>query len=257
MINREDWETACRDLIVGGRKRLGPPPTFEEAEALSEGKLPEAEAERIRELLSCYPDLLRVLVVPFPEDTAGILTDEELAADLSKIRSRIRRAAVPQPGLPRRRPGLRLFAIAAGLVIAVAAGSIAVWRMTGPRTLTTQELYPDGSRAVSGRSGVPSEAPKQLFTNADYVLQPLFDSRRPYREYRIELLELPSPLSVTGGASPPRRVWLQKVIPHPDGTFPVRLSTDDLAPGLYRLVLYGVNETPESLAEYTVRLSPR
>ena len=55
--------------------------------------------------------------------------------------------------------------------------------------------------------------------------------------------------------APPRRVWLrEKVVQQPDGSFPVRLSTDDLDPGLYRLVLYGADGTVEYLAEYTIRL---
>jgi hypothetical protein len=41
-----------------------------------------------------------------------------------------------------------------------------------------------------------------------------------------------------------------------DGSYPVELSTEHLAPGLYELVLYGVDGgAADRMAVYTIRLS--
>jgi hypothetical protein len=249
MISRDDWEAAYRHLIAVDRRRLGPPPTFEEVEALSRGELPEEEAERVRERLSCYPDLLRVLTEPFPANAEGVLTDDEIAADLAKIRERARHTpASPAPPVPfpERRPAYRSLAIAAGIVIAVAIGIVSVRRtMSEPRSMMTQVLYPEAQRR-----GLPSQTAVPLSKKVDYMLQAVFSSRRQYGQYRMELLDVAS--------VPPRRIWLRDdVTQRPDGTYVVRLSTDELEPGLYRLVLYGVDDTVEPLAEYTIRLSVR
>jgi hypothetical protein len=248
MIRREEWDAAYRGQLADGQKRVGPPPTFEQVEALSRGELPEEEAEHVRELLSYYPDMLRVLTQPFPAAGEGILTDQELAADLAKIREHVRgTSGLPPIVFPHKKSLRRFLPIAAGVVIAMVLGSLAVWRMTSqPRVLLTQVLYPEGNRGVGAR-GVPSATPAHLSKGADYILKPVFDSRRSYREYRLELLDLSS--------APPRVVWLRNnVAQQQDGTYPIRLSTSDLKPGLYRLVLYGVDEGVENLAEYTIRV---
>src|SRR5262249_33149361 len=97
MIRKEDWDAAYREQIAGGQKRVGPPPTFEQVEALSRGELPEPEAERVRETLSYYPDLLRVLTEPFPSVADAVLTDQEIEADLARIRERARQRNRPSP----------------------------------------------------------------------------------------------------------------------------------------------------------------
>lgn len=247
MITKEQWDAIYREEIADGQKRLGPPPTFEEVEALSRGELSDAEAQRVRELLSYYPDLLRVFTEPLPANAEGVLTDEELASDLSRIRSRLRDGQVSVRKTARKDPAWRMLAIAAGVVIAVTLGSIGVWRKTTQqRPLLTVFVYPEASRGIDAR-GLPGVTPARISTNADYVLNPVFESRRQYREYRIELLDLTT--------EPPKRLWLRDhVARQPDSTYPVRLSTKDLEPGLYRLVLYGVDEAVEELAEYTLRL---
>jgi len=92
-ITKDDWKRVYAQLLAEGRKRLGPPPTAEEVEALFEGRLSGKDADRVRELLAYYPEMARVWFTPFPseEEAAGILTPEELAEDISKIRRRINR----------------------------------------------------------------------------------------------------------------------------------------------------------------------
>lgn len=258
MISRADWDAAYQRLLAEGQKRLGPPPTFEEVDALSRGELPESEAERVRTSLAHYPELLRVLTEPFPANAEGVLTDQQLAADLARIREGVSRKTAPiasreaaPPVAPRKeRFSSRTLAMAAGIAIAIAIGSVAVRQMTRePRAVVTLMLDSDGIRG-GGRRGVPAQPPIQLSTSTDYTLQPIFTSPRHYREFRLELLDL------SDGDTPPRRVWLREHVPQqPDGTLAVDLSTEDLDPGLYRLVLHGVNQTPEPVAEYTLRLS--
>ena len=250
MIRKEDWDAVYRRQLADGQQRLGPPPTFEQVEALSSGRLPEEEAERLRELLSYYPDLLRVLTEPFPDSGDGGLSNDELKTDLDKIRERIRAAAPPPLAFPRKESPRRALPLAAGIIIAIALGGVGVWRMTShPRGVVTQVLYPERTRGLGAR-GVPSATPVHLSKGTDYLLEPVFDSPRAYREYRLELLDL--------GTTPPRRVWLREnVTPQRDGTYPVRLSTGNLDPRLYRLVLYGVDGTVDHLADYTIRLKAK
>ena len=132
MIRKEEWDAAYRRLIVDGRRDAGPPPSFEEVEALSRGELSEQDAERVRAALACYPDLLRVFSEPFPQDAAEVLSGEQLADDLAKIRERVRRSTVQPLPASRRRTSPRGWAIAAGLAIAIAAGSIIDLRASRP-----------------------------------------------------------------------------------------------------------------------------
>jgi hypothetical protein len=250
MIRKEDWDAVYRRQLADGQKRLGPPPTFEEVEALSSGQLPEEKAERIRELLSYYPDMLRILTEPFPDSGDGVLKDEELEADLDKIRERIRTTAPSPLAFPQKEWPRRAFPLAASIIIAIALGGVGVWRMMShPRGVVTQVLYPERDRGIGAR-GAPSATPARLSKDTDYLLEPVFDSPRAYREYRLELLDL--------GTTPPRRVWLREnVTQQRDSTYPVRLSTDKLDPGLYRLILYGVDGSVDDLADYTIRLKAK
>lgn len=244
MMTRDDWDAAYQQQLAEGRSRVAPP-TYEEFEALTAGRLSEADADRVRETLSYYPELVRLFTEPLSANGEGVLSEEELSADLASVRERVRHLP-PLQSEPAEGRQSRVFALAAGVVIALALGGVAVWRMTSrPRPLLSQVLYPEGTRG--GVPGVPSVTPVRLSKGNDYMLEPAFDSPRSYREYRVELLDL--------SATPPRRVWLREnVTPRADGTFPVRLETDDLDAGLYRLVLYGVDGTADDLAEYTIRL---
>lgn len=246
MIGKEDWEAAYRRLTTEGRERLGPPPTFEEAESLSRGELPDAEAERVRALLSVYPDLLRVLTEPVPANAENVLKDAELEADLVALRGRMRGVVreEPRPSIPFPIQG-RSFpwvAIAAGVLLAVAVGVFLQRTTSGTRQVVTLALYPETMRR--GAAGPPAIT---LWQREDYDLQLVYDSGRPDGDYDLELLDATT--------DPPRRVWLRDVSKRPDGTFTVRLSTEAMAPGLYRLVLHGADGTAGPVARYTIRLS--
>lgn len=248
MISRNQWEAATRELIAKNRANVGPPPTFEQVEALSRGELSDEEAERVREVLSHYPDMLRILTEPFPTEAEGVLSEEQLAADLARIRSQIRRApTAPTPiDFPPHRSSPRVMALAAGFAIAIAIGSLAVWRLTSePRATQTKVIFADGVRG--GTRGGPDQAPAQLSTATDYNLHLVVSARGANPECRVELYDV--------SAETPAHLWTREhVQQHADGTYLVDLPTDDLEPGLYRLVLYDAVRN-ELLATYTFRLS--
>jgi len=234
MIRKEDWDAVYRDHIAAGQERVQPP-TFEQVEKLSRDELDDDEAERVRRSLSFYPDLLRILAEPFPTDDVA-LSEHELAAARAKIRGAARRSAAPQ-----------WFAIAASVIVVIALGGFWIWRTSQhPRPLVTQVVYSERERGAHAR-GIPSTPPLSLSNDADYLLKPVFDPPHPYRDYRIELFDV--------SATPPRRIWVREhVTRETDGTYPIHLSTEDLQPGLYRLVLYGIGGPSENLAQYSLRI---
>lgn len=245
-MNTREWQDARQDLLEEGRRRVGPPPDVEKVEAFLRGDLPEEEAQRVREVLAYYPELVRVMMT---EDSSSdaTLTDAQREADVASMRQRLGLSSVVAAAIPHRRERSRMFALAAGIIIAVAIGSIALMRWSSePRPTTTKVLIADIEKGTRGSS---SNSAVVLDSGSDYLLKPLYSPPRANREYRLELLDL--------NATPHRSVWQQKVEPELDGSFPARLSTEDLEPGHYLLVLYGVDEETERLATYSLLLEPR
>jgi hypothetical protein len=253
MITKSDWEDAYQDLLAEGRERLGPPPTVEKVLALYAGQLDDAEAEKVRELLSYYPEMARVMTDTFPTEADGVLTGDEVAADRAKLRTFLGLdPAAPPVGLPKvaslahRLPAWQL-ATAAIVVIAIGIGGYAAWlsyRMPSEERI----FHADGQRGASLTRGPAEQTPIQLLTDTRYHLKVVFRPEQPYREYRMELFAL-----ATG-----RSIWTQNGLQRqPDGFYPVDLSTKGILPGRYQFVLSGVNEKAVPLATYTVRLSRR
>lgn len=246
MISKEDWQTAYRDALDDGRRRVDPPAPAE-VEALFDGRLEGEEAERVRQRLAYYPEMARAMTTPFPESADAVLSESEIADDLAKIRERV---GVPAPApqevvVPFRRPRRQFFAIAAGIVIALAIGSVIMQQwLREPRSVLTITIYPDATRGLS------PPTPAQLSTENDYVLHAVPALAGTHREYRVELFDVT--------ARPAEKVWTRDdVTPRSDGTLSITLPAGDLDPGLYRLVLYGVDGTDERLGTYTLRLSAR
>jgi hypothetical protein len=247
MISKEDWKSAFDEMIAEGRRRLEPP-TVEEVEKLFNGKLGEAEADRVRNLLTYYPEMARAMTMPFPEDAEGAMTDEEIAAGLADIRRKVQLPPSPAARVPRRRriPS-RTLAMAASVAVAVGLGGVAVWRLQRAQPAgVIKVLYADGERGGVHR-GPQEQPPIELETKTDYILKPVFRPSHAYREYRLELFDL--------NAATARPVWHRSGVERQaDGSYQVELSTEDFPPGRYRLVLYGVDDAPVPLAVYTIRL---
>ncbi len=241
MISKSDWQTAYDEILDEGRKRL-PPPAVEEMEALQEGRLSEAEADRVREQLSYYPELVRVMTEPVPADATGLVTDEEVAAGLAALKERVQRERGAVPIRPRR-PMHQILARVAVVVIVVGGGALFAYRLLNRYDGASVMLSADGQLAGSGE-----QTPHQLSTETDYVLRPAFRPERAYRSYRLELFD------VSGDVHRSVETW-RGVERAADGSFPVELSTKGFAEGRYRLVLYGMDDQPVRLASYTIRLT--
>jgi hypothetical protein len=245
MISKSDWQTAYDQILDEGRKRLSPP-TVEEMEALQEGRLSEAEADRVREQLSYYPELVRVMTEPVPADAAGLVSDEEVAAGLAALRERIRRERAPERAptpIHPRRPRRQILTRAAVVIILIGGGALLAYRMLNRFEGTPVMLSADGQ--LSGRG---EQTPHQLSTETDYVLRPAFRPERAYRSYRLQLVDL------SGDVPRSIETW-NGVERAEDGAYPVELSTKGFAEGRYQLVLYGIDGQAVRLASYTIRLT--
>jgi hypothetical protein len=245
MITKSDWQNAYREILEEGRERIGPPPTPEKIEELLAGSLPEEEAERVREALAYYPELLRVMTEPVPADPSTVVTDEEVAGGLARLRQRIKHESGPSR-IRRPRPFRRILMPAAAVVILL-AGGILTYRRTHRFEGTPVLLSADGELAGPSAGG---QTPHQLSTETDYLLEPAFLPDRKFADYKLELLDL--------SGDTPRVVesWTD-VRQERDGSFPIQLSTKGFIEGRYQLVLYGVDDKPVRLATYTIRLSRR
>lgn len=244
MSTTDDWQEARREALKEGQRRVGPPPPVEKVEALLRGELPPEEAQHVLKVLAYYPELLHVMTVPEAGDETPVLTDAQREEDFNRICGRSAAAVIAMS--PPKRESVRFIAIAAGIVVAAMIGGVVLmqrWQRE-PRELTRKVLIADGVRSARGGS---TAHPVVLVADTTYLLKPLHRPSREYRGYRLELLDM--------GATPHRSVWKQDDVErHADGSFPAELSTDDLAPGDYELVLYGVSGEAEHLATYTLRI---
>jgi len=243
MNDSSGWKDAYRDVIAEGRKRLDPP-TVDEVEALFENKLPEAEAERVRKLLAYYPEMARAMIEPFPADTAGVPAATQPPAATPAAAP----TPVPKPlPFPKRLPR-PAFAVAAGLIVVLAIGAIVAGLFkSGPAAsiAVTRKVYPTD---IGARGGASAPPPILLEQDRDYRLELVFTPDREYREYRLVFLDL--------GSAPARSLW-SRDHEHPEqpGVYAVPLSTK-LPPGLYELVLYGLDDgEAEHLATFAIRVS--
>lgn len=252
MITKDDGHDAYRVFLAEGRKRLGPPPTPAQIDALTDGRLSEDEAARVRELLIYYPEL-----TPFEMlNTSSILTDAEMAEDREQLRRRIfgedaESPAKPDvsvfPAPPRQFPRIAVAAVIGFVLIAIGVAATYLYRHSDfpYRNATAVILRPDGQLAVT--RGAAHQTPHQLSTDTVYRLRPLFRPEHEYRRYDLELFDR--------SRGSPRSVWKRRNVERArDGSFPATLSTADLAPGRYELVLYGIGERSERLATYSIRL---
>ncbi|MBV9493529.1 MAG: hypothetical protein JOZ54_04740 [Acidobacteria bacterium] len=240
MISKEDWRLAYEQMLEEGRQKFEPP-TVEEVEKLFNGELEGEEAERVRDVLSYYPEIARAMTIPFPEeDDPGVSNVAEMEAGLAEIRRRAR---------PPRRRQFRVFAYAASIVVLIGMGGL-VYQQSQRTPLTTKILLADGARGGSaGPRGSLMQPPIDLYTETRYRLQPVFHPSHAYREYRLDLYDFTAPA--------PRIAWSGRVQRAPDGSFPFELSTKGYAPGTYRLVLFGVDDAPAKIAVYSIHMYER
>lgn len=241
MVDKSDWQDVHRRLVADGRKQFAEPPTTEEVEALFAGKLSEADAERVREMLAYYPEMARAMTTEFPDPNAQVLTDRERAEDREKLRTRLR--------IPGRQPkkqlwfeiGIPIAAVLAGVIFAFVFYAPA-HRGTDISTVAVQVLQPNGAR---GSEQTPIHVSQSA---AGYHFKPVISHVPHYGSYRFDIVALDTPQ--------PRKIWSRDDVPeHADRSFDLQVPGDVLPLGIYRIELYGTtaNATTE-LATYTIRV---
>jgi len=248
MIRKNDWEAAAEAHMAERRSALGPPPAPEEVLAFFNGSLTPTEAERVRELLICYPELARIATAPFPlpeEDADEMLSDAQLAHDWSAIQSRVQT----------REPQFwRAMAIAAGIVAAVL--SVLLFRaetnerrqsraLQWPRpNVESHLLLPDGHRGGAAESAV--ELPPQA---GDFLLVASLINVEVHSDYRVEIVS---------SRTPGRALWSAAGVQRrADDTLTVLVPQNFLAPGVYTLAVDGLDGARVvHLAKYSFRVPP-
>jgi hypothetical protein len=236
MITKSDLQAVLDEMRTEDRRTRREPPTVEEMLAYRRGELSGDEEARIRETLIRWPELLRALMTPYPEDDA--IEPEVLERQWSAMRHHIGAGSGGRVLTFRN----ALTAIAAAL--AITFGTL-LWQarqeLRSPRALPQQTLMPDGQRG----NGDPAIT---LTGSGDaYLLAPTLIGDQTFERYRFELVD---------SFTPPRTAWRSgDVQPTEDSTFAVLVPRSFVAPGRYQLILYGVNgERREKLETYTVRV---
>ncbi|HYO12484.1 MAG TPA: hypothetical protein VE685_04725 [Thermoanaerobaculia bacterium] len=275
MTSKSDWEAAYRELLEEGRQRLGEPPSVEDLLAFSRGRLPEAEAARVREFLSYNPEMARALLepLPFPEEIRpgdpAFLSEEELEQDRQAIQAGLAQpvdagSAVPENTRPRRRTAelgdrrslqrWRRSTVAAALLAAVLGGSL-VWtqsevqrlrrELETPRTdVDRRQLVPDGDRDAVG-----GQEPIALRSEADsFLLVPLLIDPPSAPEVRLRILQ--------GEGKTAKEVWSASGLLRDGADLEILVPRAFLRSGdPYRIELRGVRAGQEELLEtYTIQL---
>lgn len=248
-MDKNDWIAASEELVADERERLGPPPSAAEVRAYLRGELPPEEAERIRDLLVCYPDLALSLTAAPGEGAARILSDEELAANWNAMQTRL---AERRRREARRRIPVRVPPIAAMLVIGVATIALLQWRWNGERERLTRQLHEPrvhGQRhtlepiATRGSSGPhPYRLPAG---EENFLLAPALVNSDEYSDYRVEIVGV--------SVSPPKTVWTRSGVPRTAaGTLELSVPRAFLRKGIYRIDIYGDAAKPELIANYLI-----
>jgi hypothetical protein len=247
MNTKSDWRTVNEQLMNDDRRKLEPP-TAEEMLAYTRGELSPEDEQRVRERLVCYPDLVRTLTEPFPDEGAepgdrDYIPDEEYASHWDALQPRLRRSKRSTQG--RRLQFWRTSAaLAAALAVALGLGWwLSLPGAASPRIVEqTESLMPDGRRGGSGTTGLV-----QKRGDSSLLVVPLINPR-DYVEYRLELIRVKNN----------RTLWRSGVTrPRQDGPyagFSVLIPNEIVDRGEYRIVVHGVaGKTERPVASYPVR----
>jgi hypothetical protein len=267
--DRSEHPRDLRDALVETLRRArrqAPPgglphPTPDELVAYHSGELPDPERERLREHLAFCPEC-----ADFVLDYRGFAAAEPAAAASAAAAAwerhrepaweAVRRGIGGAPAAPETdrgpdraggSPGARW--LAAALAAACLVLGVSLWRarseLASPGPAAVVALQPEGSGRLRG-SGPPG-APEVQAAGRRVVA--LLGLPEPHRFARYEVrIEPPA------GAGP---AAVLEIEPGPDGVLAVEMGIDR-APGVYRLVLYGLRAGErEELASYALRLAGR
>lgn len=277
MSGHDDFAKALEAIMAERRKELGGPPTPEEILAYRDGQLDAEARQQVEEKIAVYPEAARALadLAAFPEVEPGPetpeLSDEEIAARWQTFRPRLEEDSkvasmpAPVPRIGERRAELeathrrrsfpwRLPAAAALLLSACLASYLAgraaepapERRLTPALNVTIAELAPieeDGVRA-------PAENVEMLAGSEGLLLILTSPEIEESTAYAAEILDSQGLLLWSGGGLRPTAF----------GTFQLSFPRESLAPGTYRINLFGQEESGsiadrEPLASYELRVT--
>jgi hypothetical protein len=245
MITKSDLQAVLDDITAEERGKLPEPPTVEEMLAYRRGELSAPHEARVRELLVRFPELLRALATPLPDEPAPGDADSLSVDEID------RRWASLQKRLGTSGEGRLLqFWRAAGAIaaaLAVVFGAL-FWHerseLNKPRAVwDQQDLVPDG-----GQRGIGDELVTLRAQGDSFLLSALLTNVPPADAYRLEIFD--------AAANPPRSLWSSDPLPlHPNDTFAILVRRDFLPPGRYRIVVYGVSGArQEPVGSYSLRV---
>ena len=237
MINKTELQAVLDELRTEDRRTRVEPPTVEEMFAYRRGDLSGDEEARVRELLICWPELLRALMTPYPDDAADALPPEVVERQWKAMQ----RETIGGGRVLSFRTALT--AVAATLAIILGALLFqARLEMRRPRALPQQILLPDAQRGPGG------DATKLIGSDDAYLLTLTVIGDQRFEGYRCELVD------AAGGS-----LWRSDLLHrNEDDTFAVLVPRAFLTPGQYKLILYGINgKRQEQIETYTVRSDPR
>jgi anti-sigma factor RsiW len=209
MITKTDWDDALDAWVDAERERLGGPPTPEEVVAYLSGELPPAEAARVRSLLVYYPEL------------TPLLTER-----------------IEKPRASRRPRALRLYAVAATLVVALLSTDALLQRHRNaqPAAVTSHHVFsPTFTRGAAGGPVYALPAGE-----ARYLLTIVPVETPGEGEHEIELTR------------ESRVLWRARGVHAVDDAFVIDVPGRFLEPGTYTL---RVRSGDRLVARYTFRVT--
>jgi hypothetical protein len=248
-MNHKDWEDGYREAIDRGRARVGEPPTPEEMMAYSRGDLPPHEKDRIRELLSYYPDLAEGLVEEAdPSIRESHLSEHQLAQDWSTIQKRLKRSPAPVINARAWHWG-NVAAVAAcvvvGLLYVRSLRQISDLRqaLRSPRIdVESISLYERGGRGSSGTEWYEL----RLLPTTEYVsLNLTLASETAANQFHVDIVDLETPTS--------RTVWTSRIYRGSDGVFTLHVPRTFFTSTRYAVRLYA-DGVPSPLVSYLMHV---
>lgn len=244
MMGKSDWDAAAAEFVERERKRRGDL-TPEQLAAYERGELSEEEAARVQALLVVYPEWTA-------EPEHDPLSDAEMARDWESVKARLVGETVDAPRRTTAFPSL--LAVAAALLavsfVALLQSRSTIARLSKERSEPRvhgqrHELLPLGDRGGgSGQRAYPLTGSEENF-----LLVPTLVNHPRFPDYRLEIVALDS--------EPPKTIWKAAgLMRDPDReTFEISVPRTFLAPGVYRLDLYGLDRGKSALlARYLLRV---
>lgn len=238
MSTKPDWRTVNEPLMTHDRKRNDEPPTTEEILAYANGKLSPDDEERMRERLMNYPDLLRALAVPFPTEPAqpgdaDYVSDEEWPEHWAALQKRMNGGRVVEF----RRHAWT--ALAAVIAIVFAGLYWQAERKLGQPRIPAEEVV---QLNVESRRG-PGEIPAPVHIAGDSVILSV-PVAEAHAKYRMVILD----------EDGTREKWRSDLL----DAARIEVPKSFLAPGIYRIHVYGVDGARETmLVDTAVQIYPR